>query len=362
MASDPILLAIDGLAVGGTERQVVELLRGLHRSGRHRVALSVLDRGGALEPEALALAARVLPVRRRARFDVTPAAALLRQARQARIGLVLAIGRLSGLAGLWVARRLGVPIVNASIRSAPASLAWRDRLSRWCAARSDAIVANARAGLRAHGLAAHPRAQVIANAIDLARFADVVAADAGPADICMVANFNPRKDHATPVRALPLVRRTIPEARLVLVGGDAGTLADTRRLARELGVAAAVRVVCDTARPESIVAASRVCVLSSPSEACSNAILEYMALARPIVASDTCGDSADLIAEANCGCVVPFGAVEPLAATLVTLLRDPTRARAMGEAGRRRVADFTVARMAAAYEAVFDRLLRRGRP
>ena len=360
MSGDPVLLAVDGLEIGGTERQMIALLKGLRHSGRHRVVLSVLDHGGALEAEAREHVAAVLPIRRRARFDLTPALSLLRQARRAHVGLILAVGRLSALAGLPVAHHLGVPIVNGSIRAAPLPLSRRDQLSRWCAVRSDWIVANSRAALVAHGLDGHPRAQVIANGIDLTRFADRAAETSDTATICMVANFNPRKDHATPLRALPLVRRAVPEARLILVGVDAGTLDDHRRLAQQLGVTEAVRFVTDAGRPDGHIAASQVCVLTSPSESFSNAILEYMALARPVVATDTCGDSAALIRDAGCGVLVARGDADALAARLIDLLRDPPRARAMGEAGRRRVQDFGVARMAAEYDALFDRLLAAG--
>ena len=356
MSGEPILLAVDGFEIGGTQRQTIEILRGLRQSGRYRVVLSVLDRGGPLEPLALAEAAALLPLRRRARFDVTPALAMLRQARRERIRLILAIGRLSALAGLWVARRLGMPIVNGGIRH-QAPLSWRDQLTHWCAVRSDWIVANSRAGLIAHGLGDHPRAEVIANGIDLARFTPGRGCADGAATICMVATFSSRKDHRTLIRALPLVRRAVPDARLVLVGTDAGTLAGSRRLVDELGLGDAVRFVTDTHRPEPLIAASRVCVLSSVSESFSNAILEYLALARPVVATDTCGDSAALVRDAGCGHLVPYGAAEPLAARLIELLRDPAGAEAMGAAGRRAVEAFTVERMASAYDALFDRLL-----
>jgi len=360
MSRDPILLAVDSLQIGGTERQIVELIRGLRQSGRHRILLALLDRGGRFDAEAIEHAAAILPVRRRARFDCTPALSLRWQARRAGVRLIHAVGRMSALAGLAVARGIGVPIINGSIRSAPVPLDRRDRISRWCAMRSDWIVANSRAGLIAHGLGDHPRAQVIANGIDLSRFAGVIPAEHDASSICMVANFSKRKDHATLIRALPLIRRAIPDARLILIGGDFGTLADSRQLAHRLGLDAIVRFVTDSARPESLIAASRVCVLASHSESFANAVLEYMALAKPVVATDTCGDTAGLIGDA--GFLVPHGSVDSLAARISELLGDPQRARTMGEAGRRRVQAFTVTRMVAEYEALFDRLLAAARP
>jgi glycosyltransferase involved in cell wall biosynthesis len=218
-------------------------------------------------------------------------------------------------------------------------------------------VANSRAGLDAYGLGDHPRAQVIPNGIDLSRFETVVAESRDEPTVCMLANFRALKDHATVIRALPQIRRAVPGARLILVGRDFGTLADNQQLAQRLGVSEAVRFVSDTLRPESFIAASRVCVLASPSESFSNAILEYMALAKPVVATETCGDSAALIRNGESGFLVPYGSSELLAARIIALLNDPQQARVMGEAARRQVQGFTVARMVAEHEALFTRLL-----
>jgi glycosyltransferase involved in cell wall biosynthesis len=360
MTPDPILLAIDSLSIGGAETQLVRLIEGLRRSARFPVMLALLDHGGELEAEAVRASVGVLSLGRKARFDWTPAVLLLWRARRARIRLIHASGWMSALAGLTTARCLGLPIINDSLRNAPPTLRRRERISRWCAASSDAVVANSHAALRAYGLSGHPRAQVIANGIDLTRFDAVTAEPAEPADsptVCMVANFNQFKDQASVIRALACVRRTFPRTRLVLVGADRGTLADNRRLTERLGLSEAVRFVTNSRCPEPWIAASQVCVLSSLHESFSNAVLEYMAMAKPIVATDTCGDTARLIRDGESGFLVPPRSPETLAARIVELLRDPDRARRMGESARRQVQEFTIPRMVAAYEALYERLL-----
>jgi glycosyltransferase involved in cell wall biosynthesis len=270
---------------------------------------------------------------------------------------------MSGLVGLVAGRCLRLPIVNASIRSAPPALHVRDRVGRWCARHSDAIVANAQAGLHAFGLADHARARVIANGIDLARFDHIVARDDGDASICMVANFNHHKHHATAIRAVPHIRHAVPRARLVLVGHDAGTLAAARRLVDQLGVGDAVQIVTDSVRPEPFIAGSAVCVLSSRDEALSNAVMEYMALGKPVVAS-ACAGNATLVRDGETGFLVPPGSPEALAARVIDVLRDPQRARRMGAEGRRRIeATYSLRRMVAEYEALYDQVLAAsGRP
>jgi glycosyltransferase involved in cell wall biosynthesis len=356
-----VLIVVDDMACGGRERQIVELLKGLARSRRFRTALAMLHPGGELEPEAVRLAGSFLPVRRRARFDITPLISLLRQARKHHIALVHAAGWMSGLAGLVIARSSRIPIVNASIRAAPPRLLMRYRINRWCAARSDAIVANSWAGLEAYGLSRHPRAMVIPNGIDLSRFEGVVPRSGDGPIICMVANFSQKKDHATAIRAMPRIREAFPSARLVLVGRDRGTLTESSRLAAELGLRSSTTFVTDTSRPEHYIASSDVCVLASNTsthgEGVSNAILEYMALEKPVIVTDG-GGSPELVQHGATGLLVTGNSPKALAGQVVQLLRAPEKSRQIGEAGRRRVTEaYSLAGMVTAYEALYDRLL-----
>ncbi|MGH3055206.1 MAG: glycosyltransferase, partial [Gaiellaceae bacterium] len=272
-----ILVMVDGLPVGGTERQVVALLKGLQGNGRFRAFLAVLDRGGQLEAEAVQFSAGLCAVRRVSRLDIMPAFAAIREAKRAGAQLIHTFGWMSGVAGLVAARALRRPIINGSIRGTPPVLRVRERLSRWCALRSNVIVANSTAGLEAYGVGGHPKARVIANGLDFTRFANVQPEAYDRPTICMVANFNQYKDHETVVRALPLIRQVVPQAQLVFVGNDCGTMATTRALVGQLGLDAAVRFVTHVTQPEPVVAGSDVCVLMSPEgEGLSNAVLEYM--------------------------------------------------------------------------------------
>jgi glycosyltransferase involved in cell wall biosynthesis len=356
-----ILIVVDDMACGGRERQTVELLKGLAHSRRFRAALAVLQAGGELEAEGARLAGSFLPVRRRARFDLTPVIALLRQAQRHNIALVHAGGWISGLVGLVVARSLRVPIVNASIRATPPRLLLRHRISRWCAERSDAIVANSLAGLEAYGLSRHSRAMVIENGIDLSRFDGLMSRSGGGPTICMVANFSKKKDHATAIRAMPRIREEFPNARLLLVGRDRGTLAESSRLADALKLTSSITFVTDTSRPEHYIASSDVCVLTSNTgahgEGVSNAILEYMALEKPVVVTNG-GGSPEVIQHGATGFLVACNSPAALAGQVVQLLRAPERSRQIGQAGRRRVTEaYSLVGMVTAYETLYQRLV-----
>ena len=97
--------------------------------------------------------------------------------------------------------------------------------------------------------------------------------------------------------------------------------------------------------------------LPSLAEGISNTILEAMASALPVVATDV-GGNADLVQDGRSGVMVPAGDVPAMADAILRLVLDPAGARAMGQIGREVVERrFSLGAMVAAYEAVYERLL-----
>jgi glycosyltransferase involved in cell wall biosynthesis len=206
------------------------------------------------------------------------------------------------------------------------------------------------------------RIAVIRNGVDLDAFDRGAAAGAGlppapgPLGVNVANLHHPVKGHEDLLRAFAAVRRELPAARLALVGGgERRPLLE--RLAGELGLAEAVRFTGQRLDVPAIVARADVVVSASHAEGISNAILEGMAARRPVVATAV-GGSPELVADGETGLLVPPRAPGALAAALVALLRDPARARAMGEAGRARAArEFGLDRMRAAYDALYTGML-----
>jgi glycosyltransferase involved in cell wall biosynthesis len=100
-------------------------------------------------------------------------------------------------------------------------------------------------------------------------------------------------------------------------------------------------------------------VLPSVAEGISNTILEAMASALPVIATDV-GGNADLLADGETGEILPASDPQGMADCMIRLATDPERAVRMGRAGRERVIrKFSMASMVAAYRAVYDQQLRR---
>lgn len=174
---------------------------------------------------------------------------------------------------------------------------------------------------------------VIPDFVDCRRFApgavEPASLEAGPT-IAAVGRLTAEKGHAVLVRAMARV----PEATLVICG-QGEEEPRLRRQAEMGGISDRVRFLWFQSDVRPVLAAADVFAMPSLSEGLGVAALEAMAMGKPVVASNT-GGLPDVMVDGETGLLVPPGDPEALAEALTILLRDPTRARAMGEAGRAR--------------------------
>lgn len=377
-----VLHIIDSFEQGGTERQAVQLVRLLHASGRYRVRLACFDRRGPLLEEVNALGLgeiREYPLT--SFYDrnfVRQLRRLARFLREEHTSVVHAHGFYTNVFAMATAALARTPARVASKRETegfrtPA----QKRAERVAYRTAHAVVANAEAVRQYLIQQGVPAAKVVThyNGIDTARVtppagltrAAALAALGLPADdghaprrfVTIVANINhPVKDHPTFLRAARRVRESVSDAAFV-VAGEGRLLEELRALADGLGVGREVFFVGRCRNLAELLFVSDVCVLSSTAEGFSNSILEYMAAARPVVATDV-GGAREAVTEGETGHLVPAGDDEALAARVVSLLGDPARARAMGERGRRVVnekfsCDAQLARTHGLYESLLAR-------
>jgi glycosyltransferase involved in cell wall biosynthesis len=158
------------------------------------------------------------------------------------------------------------------------------------------------------------------------------------------------------VRALDEVVREVPDARLA-VAGEGPERASLEALAEELGIGPRVMLLGNRSDIPDLLAGFDVAVSASWFEGSPLAAMEYMDAGLPIVATRV-GGMPDLIDDGVHGRLVEPGDAAGLAAAVVELLRDPERARAMGERAReRRRAEFDLDGTVRTLEAMYERLV-----
>jgi len=355
-ASDGPLIAaqlVNCLGLGGTERQLVELLRRLEPQAV-AARLACLQKKGEFLESVLALGLdppefglRGSLLRPNTLLQALRLAAWLRRSGAS---LLHCHDFYSNLLGSLAARIAGVPWIvsrrDLGVWTGPAHarlLAMVTRRAPFVLCNSDAV-----RDLVVHREGADPaRVRVIPNGIDLERFDREAAASPRPPVeglrpeapvVALVANMKHGvKGHGDFLLAAASVARALPAARFLLVG-DGGLRPELERRARELGLGSAAIFTGRRTDVPSLLSRCTAAVSSSRSEGLSNAIMEAMAASLPVVATAV-GGNVELVRDGRTGFLVRPGDASQLAARLVDVLRDPGLAARLGHAGRRRVED-----------------------
>jgi len=244
---------------------------------------------------------------------------------------------------------------------------------------SRAIVAKLEAEGRTGGRGGPP-VELIYNGVDLSRYDQQEACctlpeeygfEAGTPLVGVVARLEPEKGHATLLEAWPQVVERVPAARLLVIGEGSRreALEDQAEALGLMGEPCVGETCVGTrhARPgakvvftgrredvPAVTAALDVAVLPSYREALGLAILEAMALRRPVVATNV-GGIPEMVEHERTGLLVPPRDADALAAGIVRLLTDHPLADTLARAGHDLVHErFCIELMIQATQTLYD--------
>lgn len=364
-----VCFVLPTLAPGGTERQLLYLLEGLKST--HACSVICTRTAGAWSGAARATGAHVVELATRGGWDLRirgRARAAFRELRPHVVqtflfGLELPVVR--------AARDAGAPAVVSCRRELAAWMKPRHlRAQRKANALVDCIVANSRAVARfaaeQESLAVET-VRLIPNGIDaeclVDRAKNALAAvrqtlPPGRRTVGILANFSPVKDHALFLAAAAILIRRRRDIQFLLVGSGPlrGAIESTVRRDAMQDHFTFASTEHDAA---GFLAAMDVCVLTSRREGSPNAVLEAMALGRPVVAAAV-GGVPELVEHGASGVLVASRAPEDFAHAIERCLDDPVWSASLGAGARERVRrEFSVERMVGSYRALYAELLAR---
>jgi glycosyltransferase involved in cell wall biosynthesis len=350
-----VLLLSTSLGMGGADRQILYLARALLSHG-YDVRLVSMTSLAEMGRHALA---EGLPI---ASLDMQPGRADVRSFRQ-----LLALLRewqphlltsfmyhanlLGRLAGKWA----GVPLIISSIRSERNGSAARD----WCMRLTDWMDHCCTTNSQRRKL------RVIPNGVDIAALA--AATDersrlrgelgVAPGEFLWLAigRLLSQKDYPTLLQAFcPLANAP---ARLV-IAGRGPLLDELRQQAQQLGIAERVGFLGVRDDIAALLAGSDGFVLSSAWEGMPNVVMEALAAARPVVATQV-GGVPELVEPGRSGFLVPARDPNALSESMRHLMSLPTeQRRQMGLSGRAHmVANYSLEAMADRWMALYRELL-----
>jgi glycosyltransferase involved in cell wall biosynthesis len=367
----PILHVVDCLNVGGTERQLFELLRRTDRT-RYRPLLATFKAGGELlgKLRELGIEPVIFPLRgslaqANTAFQITRMAMLIRSEN---VKVVHAHDFYANVIGVAAASLAGVKSI-VSRRDLAHWLGGTQRKTLRLACRmADAVIANAAAVAEQTGrdfaVDAH-KMQVVPNGIDVAHFdlqafrtpAPLLpAGDVSIPRVAMVASMHlPDKGHADLLEAAAILKSRGVRAQFLFVS-DGALRPELEAKAQALGVRDDVVFLGRRADVPSVLVRCDVIAHPSWSEGFPNAVLEAMCAARPVVATRV-GGIPEVMDDGVHGLLIEPRRPAELASALEKILANPLAGHVMGLRGRQHVVrEYSLDKMRKTVEALYEQL------
>ena len=356
-----VLQLLQGLAIGGIERMVLDLVFDLPRD-EYETAFCTFDREGPLARQVRDRSMAIHFRPRRGAIDprfVWWLAGLLRRERIDIVHAHNATAFFYGAAATSLVARTRF-VYTEHDRAFPTPLRERG-LHALLARRTDAVVTvsdTLRDNLVRYECFPPSRVHVVKNGVRLSspqRSREAMRHDLalGARPVAgIVARMAPVKNHALLLRAWKQVVARVPDAVLLVVG-NGSTEPACRALADELQLGDAVRFLGFRLDIADLLQAMDVFVLSSRSEGLSLTLLEAEAAGLPIVATHV-GGNPEVVRDGESGLLVASDNAEAMAAALAQLLQNPALRRRFGARGRELYRDgFTLESMVSGYTRLY---------
>jgi len=156
--------------------------------------------------------------------------------------------------------------------------------------------------------------------------------------IAMIARLNEEKGQLTLVEAAPLILRSLPEAKFILIGGTQTAEDETYKLKlaariKELGLADKFIFTGFRFDIGALVDASELIVSCSLFETSGITLLQGMAMGKPV--AGTVGGSSEIIKDRVNGRIFPYGDQSKLAQAVLEILKTKNKAEELGKNGRK---------------------------
>jgi glycosyltransferase involved in cell wall biosynthesis len=232
---------------------------------------------------------------------------------------------------------------------------------------SKVVVGNSMAGLVSYQVPAKKRV-LIPNGFNFERISDLkneetIRKDLGVTTryiVGMVAAYSKLKDYTTFYNAAQQILDKRNDVTFLAVGADTDSTESFRQIDKKH--LDNFRLLGKQSNVESLINAMDIGILSTFSEGLSNAVLEYMALGKPVIATYG-GGTGEIVDNNNSGFLIQQSNPEEMAGKIELLLNEPDLRHTMGVKGRERVKDgFTIELMVNKYLSLYSGLLSNQKP
>jgi len=235
-------------------------------------------------------------------------------------------------------------LIDGSVRNAQSKFYWfhqKSVLRRFINRFADVIVANSKAGLKEYNVPTLKN-YFIYNGFDMNRISTIQPASEirtllgikTTYAIGMVGRIDFEKDYPTYIQAANKILNKRRDITFLIVGD--GIDMDRIKSLCDINYSTNFIFTGQISNVESIINCFDIGVLATFTEGISNSIMEYMALSKPVIATEG-GGTPELIINGTTGILVTMGNVEELADNIELLINNIALRRNMGVNGKKRI-------------------------
>ena len=230
---------------------------------------------------------------------------------------------------------------------------------------SDIIISNSYAGIKSFN-PPHNKSRVIYNGIDMNRFNNMPDKNVVKTKyniratyaVVMVGSFTENKDYDRFIRIANLVCNIRKDISFVCIGGPSRSTESFQRAKKQAELNPLIIITGIISEVEAVVNACDIGVLFSPNgEGISNAILEYIALEKPVIAYDI-GGTKEIITNGENGILINDENDFQVSKMINDLIDNVELRDKLGKSGRKLIEKcFTLERMGIDYVDLYSKVL-----
>ena len=348
-----ILFCIESLCSGGKERRLVELIKGMAKYQDVEMEL-VLTKKEIHYTDIFDTGIKIhYTLRKGLKKDPRIFWYFYKIAKNFKPDVIHVWGNMVAIYTIPAKSLLKIPMVNSQITDAPKNIKGGILSHKLPFLYSDMIIANSHAGIKSYKVKSR-KVMVVYNGFDFDRIKTLNNHNRVREQfnietkyvVGMVASFSSKKDYRTYIKAALLILKERNDITFLCVGS--GNDGEFRKMIQNKQKSN-IKFLGKQYNIESIMNICDIGVLSTYTEGISNAIMEFMSLGKPVIATKG-GGTSELIIDSNTGFLVEQRNIENLSTKIVQLIRDDNLRQRLGKNARTTVKNkFGIDRMIAEF-------------
>jgi glycosyltransferase involved in cell wall biosynthesis len=355
-----ILFIIGSYGVGGKERQLAELIKGLPKN-RYSVFL-IVKNANAYFLQSIENDIDYFYSLDEMRFGFKTLVKIYKQTKYLKPAIVHSWSSVATLQAIIIQVFIKFKLIDGSIRDSNKPKLLARSIIKIITLFSDRVIANSNAGLNCYKVPDRI-GTFVHNGFDFNRINELEPIEnikskfniSSPKLVGMVARIDWQKDYPTFIRAALTILQNRTDICFIIVGDGK----DKKRIQSMIPTEHKNKFIFTGRQSsiESIINCFNVAVLSTFTEGISNAVMEYMALKKPVIVTDG-GGTSELVIDGVTGYLVKEGDINQMAKKILFLLDHQDICLRMGNEGEKRIIeDFNFKKMINRFQNEYEAVL-----